>query len=541
VATAAIFGINSNLDTAGIIDNLILLQRQPIAIVEAKRALEDAKLLSFRDLKDRLQNFKSVVNTLNTEARFITTTGVFANNNSTDNNQVASLATTSSATSGIFSLVVNNLARETKLLSSGFADTSSTLGNGTISITVGTTVTDITINSSNNTLEGIRLAINNSGANVQASFINDGSATNPVKLVISGNKTGVDNAVSISASNTLFGFGQSTPITFTQVQAAQNASFTLDGVAVTKASNTVNDVIAGTTLTLESAGSGTITLSPDEDAIKEKIQNYVDGYNELTLHLQNELALVESTGETGVLFANFTVQNLQQKLRDTVSSQILGVEGDFNFLSQIGVRTQSDGTLSIDDGDLSTAIASDISNISQLFSSSGRSTSSAITFVGFTDNTEPGGYTIRVSGGVPQLATSGSSTFVDAVGDGNFYAGAPGTASEGLNFRISNLADGDYGTLTLAVGVGQITNRIIANLTDASLKGPLEAEIDSATNSISDFDDTIEDLENRLVFFEENLREKFTNLEVILGRLNSQRDAFESSIVGIQNLFSGKK
>jgi flagellar hook-associated protein 2 len=179
VAQNAIFGINSNLDTGGIIDNLITLQRQPIDIVEAKRALEDAKLLSFQDLKDRLQNFKSVINTLTTESRFLTTTGVFSNNNSTDNNDVASLTTSSSTTSGIFSLVVNNLARESKLLSSGFSDTSSAIGTGTLSITVGTTVTELTIDSSNNTLDGIRLAINNSGANVQASFINDGSATNP--------------------------------------------------------------------------------------------------------------------------------------------------------------------------------------------------------------------------------------------------------------------------------------------------------------------------------------------------------------------------
>jgi len=338
VAENAIFGINSNLDTSGIIDNLVTLQRQPITIVEAKRALEEAKLLSFQDLKDRLQNFKSIVNTLNTESRFLSTEGVFSNNSATDTNKVATLTTSSSATSGTFSLVVNNLALETKLLSTGFADTSSTLNNGTVSITVGTSVTEITINESNNTLDGLRLAINNSGANVQANFLNDGSASNPVKLVISGTETGSDNAVSITASNTLFGFGQETPITFSETQAAQNASFVLDGVSVTKADNTVTDVITGTTLQLESAGSGIITLSPDEDAIKEKIQNYVDGFNELMVHLNSELALTESTGETGILFANFTVQNLQQTLRETITDQVQGVTGDFSYLSQIGIH-----------------------------------------------------------------------------------------------------------------------------------------------------------------------------------------------------------
>jgi len=541
VAQNAIFGINSNLDTGGIIDNLITLQRQPITIVEAKRALEEAKLLSFQDLKNRLQNFKSVVNTLNTESRFLSTIGTFSNNNSTDTNKVATLATTSSATSGTFSLVVNNLARETKLVSSGYADTSSTVSTGTLSLNVGSTTTKITIDNSNNTLEGLRLAINNSGANIQATFLNDGSANNPVKLVVSATKTGVDNAVSVSLTSNLFGAGLQSPMTFTEAQTAQNASFVLDGVAVTKANNTVSDVISGTTLQLESAGSGMITLSPDEDAIKEKIQNYVDGFNEIMQHLNKELALTESTGETGVLFANFTVQNLQQTLREIITDKVIGVSGDFDYLSQIGIRTQSDGTLTINDGDLSTAIAGNIENVTQLFSSAGTATNSAVTFVGFTSKTEPGTYDVRVSNGVPQLAASGTTTFTDAVGNGNFYAGAAGSTSEGLNFRIGNLSDGSYGTLTLSVGVAQITNRVIARLTDASLQGPLEAEIDSSKESLLEFDQTVTELEERLVLFESNLRDRFTNLEVVLGRLNSQRDAFDSSIKGIQALFSGSK
>jgi len=541
VAENSIFGINSNLDTGGIIDNLITLQSQPITIVQAKRALEEAKLLSFQDLKNRLQSFKSVVNTLNTESRFLSTNGTFSNNSSTDTNKVATLATTSAASSGTFSLVVNNLARETKLLSNGFESTSTNVETGVLKLTVGSSVTQITIDNSNNTLEGIRLAINNSGANIQANFLNDGSATDPVKLVISATKTGVDNAISVSLSSQLFGAGQQHAMTFTEAQTAQNASFILDGVAVTKANNTVTDVISGATLQLESAGSGIITLSADEDAIKEKIQNYVDGFNEIMQHLNKELALTESTGETGVLFANFTVQNLQQKLREIITDKVIGISGNFDYLSQIGIRTQSDGTLTINDGDLSTAIASNIDNVTQLFSSAGTATNQAVTFVGFTSKTEPGTYDVRVSNGVPQLAASGTTTFTDAVGNGNFYAGAAGTTAEGLNFRIGNLSDGNYGALTLSIGVAQITNRVIAKLTDASLQGPLEAEIDSSKESLAEFDQTINDLEERLVLFESNLRDRFTNLEVVLGRLNSQRDAFDSSIKGIQALFSGSK
>ena len=89
-------------------------------------------------------------------------------------------------------------------------------------------------------------------------------------------------------------------------------------------------------------------------------------------HLNDVLSLDADTGQTSVLFANFTVQNLQQTLRAISSQEILGVSGDFSYLSQIGIRTLSDGSLSIDDGDLSDALAEDVGNVSELFSKIGR-------------------------------------------------------------------------------------------------------------------------------------------------------------------------
>ncbi len=215
-----------------------------------------------------------------------------------------------------------------------------------------------------------------------------------------------------------------------------------------------------------------------------------------------------------------------------------GVSGSFEFLSQIGIRTASDGTLTVDEAELSDAITADIQNVSQLFSSKGTATNTHVTFVGFTGKTQPGTYDVRVSGGVPQLSPAGKNDFTDAVGSGNFFAGAKGTDAEGLNFRIGSLSDGDFGTITLSIGVAETLNRFTRDLTDFSLNGPLSAEIDTLTETIDEIDETILDLEERVDLFEDNLRKRFTNLEIVVGRLNSQRDAFESSIEGVKNLFS---
>jgi len=174
--------------------------------------------------------------------------------------------------------------------------------------------------------------------------------------------------------------------------------------------------------------------------------------------------------------------------------------------------------------------------VSNLFASKGTTSDNNVTFIGFTKETTAGTFDLRVSGGVPQLSVSGQNQYSDAAGSGNFFSGAVGTAAEGLNFRLGNLADGSYGTITLSLGVGEAINRVLTNLTVKSLQGPLTTEIDTFTNTINDIDEQITSLESRLTVFEKDLRSRFANLEVVIGKLNSQKDAFTSALAGLNNL-----
>ncbi|SVD18093.1 uncharacterized protein METZ01_LOCUS370947, partial [marine metagenome] len=170
----------------------------------------------------------------------------------------------------------------------------------------------------------------------------------------------------------------------------------------------------------------------------------------------------------------------------------------------------------------------------------GSVTNSSVAYVGFTSDTEPGYYDLQVSNGVPQLSNSGASTFVNASGSGNFWAGSSGD-STGLNFRISSLTDGSYGQITLSIGVAEILNRELENLVDSSLNGPLVTELDTIKETVDDFNETLLEQAERLLEFEETLKARFTNLEIVLGRLNAQKDTFNSALAGIQNIFSKRK
>ena len=539
MAQNAVFGINSNLDTQDIINKMVSLEARSMDLVEAKKQIEQQKLSSFQELKNKLQTFKSVVTTLNTESRFIVNKSNFSNHSSSDSNKVVDITTTSSATSGTYSLVVNNLATETKLISSGFASTTSALQHGKVKVTSGTASATITIDSTNHSLDGLRLAINNLGLDVKAAFLNDGSATNPVRLLVSGNKTGTSGAVTISQQYH-WGFTGEEQISFATTQTAKNASFTVDGVSIIKSTNTITDVLNGAALQLQSAGSGTISLSTDTNAITTKVSDFVDEYNELSLFIREQLALDSESEETGVLFGNFAVQNLQQILRSSISNKVTGVRGNYSYLSQIGITTQSDGTLTLDTDDLSDALVDDIQNVSQLFSSKGSTTNSSVAFVGFTRDTQPGSYDVKRLDGNTQLSNSGASTFVNASGSGNFWAGSSGD-STGLNFRLGNLYNGDYGKITLSIGVAEILNRQLENMVDSSLRGPLVTELDTIKETVDDYNITLLSQAERLLEFEESLKARFSNLEIVLGRLNAQKDTFNSSLQGIQNIFSAKK
>lgn len=185
------------------------------------------------------------------------------------------------------------------------------------------------------------------------------------------------------------------------------------------------------------------------------------------------------------------------------------------------------------------ALSADIDSVVGVFAGNGQANQTGVAFVAASAATSPGTYDLRVVGGVPELSVSGQNLFTAAVGSGNLFTRAAGTPAKGLSFRIDNLADGDYGTLTFAPGVAEALNRLIDQHVGTENGSPLAAEIDTLTATLKDFDDQIVDLERRLDIFEENLRRQFVTLEGLLAQLDSQRQAFTSAIAGPNNLFSG--
>ena len=545
MAITSIFGISSGFDTASLVEKLIALQARPMDLKLAQVQAKETKLEAFQSLRTHLQTFQSVLNSMGTVDRFNLTTADFTVTAGTGN--VLSVATSSSASVGTHDITVNALAQETTLLSdTGYTSVNDVVPSGMggamatnfVEVIVGGAITQVAI-SATATVQDVVDAINNSGADVTASAIDDGSAVNPIKIVIRGNQSGTANAVTARTFRMVneVGMAQVTEVTFTAVQAATDASVTVDGVTFARSTHTISDIIPGVTLNLESLGSGTLTITTDNTAIALNIQDFVDAFNELIGFIDEQTEFNPETFKTGVLFGNFSVQSLETTLRRIVSGPVTGGSGTFGFLSQIGITTQDDGTLILDEVKLDQALTTDLDSVVSLFTSSGSASDANVTFVGFTDNTVAGIYDVQVVGGVPQLSPAGAGTFVDAVDNGAFFTGATGTDAEGLSFSMASLVDASYGTITLSLGVIPQLNQHLSILLDSSQQGPLTAELDSLTKSIDDLNDTLLRMDDRLELFEKKIRQEFINLEIILARLNAQRNAFQQALQNLSSFF----
>ncbi len=282
-------------------------------------------------------------------------------------------ATTSDAVAGTYKLEVTQLAQAQSLTTDGVASKTTALGTGTLTLQVGAEeAVSITLTSSNNTLEGIRTAINASGAGVTASIVNDGSGT-PYRLVLTSDSTGTESEMTVSytsddssdAATSLFGYDGSTG-NMTQTVEALDAQLTINGISITSQSNTVEDALQGVTLNLSATGSAqTLTISQDTDAIYDAVKAFVTAYNSYVSTVDTLTSYDADADTAGELLGDSTTRRISTKLSSDLYSAV--GSGTFSYLSQLGISLEVDGTLLIDEDTLTSAITDNIDAVSQFF------------------------------------------------------------------------------------------------------------------------------------------------------------------------------
>jgi len=326
----------------------------------------------------------------------------------------------------------------------------------------GNGIKTVTIDSTNNSLQGIASAINNAGIGVNASIVNDGSGT-PYRLVLTSNP-GVANSMKISVSgdsaisslltqDPANSSGQS----LAEVATAKNANFTVNGVAISSSSNINTGAINGVTLNLQATGASNIAVAQNTANVAPAIQNFVSAYNSLFSTLQS-VSSYNSTAKTGaVLQGDFTIMSLQNEIHSVLNTPVAGASSSMNSLANVGVTFQKDGTLALDTTKLNTAISGNFSGIASLLSTIGTATDSLVSYTSATSSTVGGSYALNVSA----TATKGSS-----IGSVNLNSGPTTIAA---NTTISATLNGINATVGLIAG--SYTANQLATMIQTAING----------------------------------------------------------------------
>lgn len=335
----------------------------------------------------------------------------------------------------------------------------------------------VTINSTNNSLQGIRDAINAANLGVTATIINDGSAT-PNHLVLASTKTGATASMKITvtgdaAVGNLLGYDPAGTQNLTQTSAAQSAQANVNGIAITGKTNTITGAIQGVTLNLSKLGTTTLAVARDTSSIQNAVNSFVNAYNTANSTLSALTAYNASTKTGGPLLGDSTTQNIQTQLSHLLNASINGASStSLTNLTQVGITFQRDGSLSLDTSKLQTAITNNLSGIAALFSTVGTPTDSLISYSSSTAATKPGNYAVNIS----TLATQGTAV-------GNAPPGL--TITAGSNDQLAVTIDGVSASVTL--NAGTYTASALAAQVQSAINGaaPLLAAGSAVTVSLN--------------------------------------------------------
>lgn len=471
-------GIGSNLDVNGIVSKLMQVESQPLTSLQQKEAAYTSELSAFGTLSGALSSFQSSLAGLDA-SKFKT---LNATSSDTD---ILTATTAKDAVKGSYKVNITQLAQAQTIATAGQASTTATIGTGaatTLTFSFGTisggtlanglysgaTFTQdadqathtLTINSSNNSLQGIRDAINNAGMGVTATIVSDGSAT-PNRLVLTSDKTGAKSSMKISvagdpALQNLLGYEPDGTQNLSQSSAAQSAALTVNGVAITSATNTIEGAIQGVTLTAADVGNSTLSVSADTSGIKTGLNAFIKAYNDLNTTINNLTSYDAKTKKAGPLLGDATVRSIQTAVRRMFGTAVPGLNGSLTNLSQIGVSFQKDGSLSLDSTKLQNAITANFDDVTKLLAASGSASDSLVNFVSSRDNTPVGTSSVYVS----QLATQGKVAGGGAAGL-SIVAGA--------NDKLDLTIDGVSASTTLVPGT--YTAATLASQVQAAING----------------------------------------------------------------------
>lgn len=427
MASIQSLGIGSGLLTSELVDDIIAAERKATDLrITAKKGEFEARISSYGAIKSQLDSLRSAASGLSRSSTLLT-------NLVTSSNEGAVGATANAqATPGVHSVEVLSLARAHTLASVRYDDLTDPVGEGTLSFRFGTTTFSggnydsftenpqrlggqVVIDSSNNTLQGVRDSINQAGIGVVASIVNDGEG---YVLVLTADRTGEKHTMEIVATENgapglsalAFNAAASTAGTnLTQTVAGDDARMTIDGIVIRRETNAFENVIPGVTFNARGLNAGApanIAIAQDTQGIKEKMQAFVDAFNSVKDVADQLTAFDEDSGTGALLMGDSLLRGVRSQMRRLLSASVPGLQSTtLRALVDLGITTDQNAQfkLTLDAAKLESVLQGAPKDVAAMLADQRQSSDDLVRFITYQPRSQAGTYDVDVS----RIATRG--------------------------------------------------------------------------------------------------------------------------------------
>jgi flagellar hook-associated protein 2 len=513
----------SGMDLGKLVDGLVAAETTVNqSAITKKVEAANLQISSFGQLKTKLTSFSSALATLeNTNARTAASASTAAMLTVTNEAVAKDINANINVISVAKGQVVTFDLTDASLLASSSLSAASTIPQGNLTLTLAGVNTVITIDSTNNTVQGLINEINEISG-IQASFV-DVTGSGGLALALKSD-TGTANAFSLTGSGGLSAFStagmtaNSSPITLSV--AATDAVFEVDGLRVTRSINSVTDVFEGYKLDINAVSNGEFNIAAavlSTDA-RERMQSFVDNINEVKNYLQTQTKRGRDGAEDGSLVGDATAAQILREINALTTREIVGYSSESYYLANLGVQTERDGRLSLNMTKFDAALAANPDLLNVVFASKYSTDNDNLKVTGST-NYPPvaGSYSFSFTSGGSNGTLNGETITPSSNSAGNLvFLGSSGNAKNLSVELLSNV------TTSATVRYGQsLTEKLqkyISDITSAS--GAINLRTTALNQNLSAYTDEQADLDAKIESLTAAYNEKFGAMEALVTQLN---------------------
>ena len=256
-----------------------------------------------------------------------------------------------------------------------------------------------------------------------------------------------------------------------EVVAGQNASFRVNGVTLTRSTNSVNDAIDGVNLNLKQAQAGTtvsIDIARDTSAIRSKIDTLVADFNDAMTLINDQFVFDEDAQTSGPLAGDATLLTLQSQLRSVITTPVEGLDDDENVLTLFGVSFNRQGLLEIDGTKLDNALSNDLNTLRKVLVANGETSDANIEFVFQSDDTLAGTYDVNITTAPEQGTHTGTTDLTAGL-----------AAAESITITDSQTSKSE----TIDLAAGDQIDDIVTKINSALSSNTAEERVGSVSNT----------------------------------------------------------